>query len=143
MKKSERLKKLESELADLKQWLELDLVPKKEIKKHKEEIKIIEKKIKEEQSRLRILKETGEPEEVLSRKKIIGKQSFAESPTIAEVDIRRGAEETVELEPENIEEKEKGYKEEATVIEELEEDPFSDKNRWKRGILEDPDADIW
>ena len=24
-----------------------------------------------------------------------------------------------------------------------EEDPFSDKNRWRRGILEDPDADSW
>ena len=33
---------------------------------------------------------------------------------------------------------------EATVVEEEdEEDPFSDRNRWKRGILEDPDADNW
>jgi hypothetical protein len=33
--------------------------------------------------------------------------------------------------------------EEATVVEEEDEDPFSDKNRWKRGVLEDPDADNW
>ena len=34
--------------------------------------------------------------------------------------------------------------EEGTVVEEEEdEDPFSDRNRWKRGILEDPDADNW
>lgn len=33
---------------------------------------------------------------------------------------------------------------EATVVEEEDdEDPFSDRNRWKRGILEDPDADNW
>ena len=32
--------------------------------------------------------------------------------------------------------------EDATYTEE-EEDPFSDRNRWKRGILEDPDADNW
>ena len=29
----------------------------------------------------------------------------------------------------------------ATVVED--DDPFSDKNRWRRGILEDPDADSW
>ena len=23
------------------------------------------------------------------------------------------------------------------------DDPYSDKNRWRRGILEDPDADSW
>jgi hypothetical protein len=35
--------------------------------------------------------------------------------------------------------------EEGTVVEEEEEDedPFSDRNRWKRGILEDPDVDNW
>ena len=34
--------------------------------------------------------------------------------------------------------------EEATVQEEEDdEDPFSDRNRWKRGILEDPDSDSW
>ena len=32
--KSERLRKLEKELEDLKQWLRLGLVPKKDIDKH-------------------------------------------------------------------------------------------------------------
>jgi hypothetical protein len=33
---------------------------------------------------------------------------------------------------------------EVTVVEEEDdEDPFSDRNRWKRGILEDPDVDSW
>ena len=33
--KSERLKKLEKEIKELKKWLNLDLVPKKDIDKHK------------------------------------------------------------------------------------------------------------
>lgn len=33
--------------------------------------------------------------------------------------------------------------EEAVVEEEEDEDPFSDKNRWRRGVLEDPDANDW
>jgi len=33
--------------------------------------------------------------------------------------------------------------ESATTISEDEEDPYSDKNRWRRGILEDPDSDSW
>ena len=38
--KSERLKKLETELEDLQKWLNLGLVPKKDTEKHKEEIRI-------------------------------------------------------------------------------------------------------
>ena len=33
--------------------------------------------------------------------------------------------------------------EEKPTFVEDEDDPFSDKNRWKRGILEDPDSDSW
>ena len=43
--KSERLKKLELELHDLEQWLNLGLVPKKDIEKHKIEIDQFKKKI--------------------------------------------------------------------------------------------------
>ena len=46
--KSERLKKLETELHDLEQWLKLGLVPKKDIEKHKGEIGVIQSKIEEE-----------------------------------------------------------------------------------------------
>ena len=46
--KSERLKKLEAELADLKQWMKLGLVPKKELEGHKEEIRLTEAKLEEE-----------------------------------------------------------------------------------------------
>ncbi len=50
--KSERLKKLENELQDLEQWLKLGLVPKKDIEKHKEEIRAIQAKVEEEKERL-------------------------------------------------------------------------------------------
>ena len=34
--------------------------------------------------------------------------------------------------------------EEATIAEEEDdEDPFSDRNRWKGGVLEDPDSENW
>ena len=46
--KSERLKKLEGELQDLEQWLKLGLVPKKDMEKHKEEIRLLQQKIDEE-----------------------------------------------------------------------------------------------
>jgi hypothetical protein len=37
-----------------------------------------------------------------------------------------------------------GTEDEATIAEEEDdEDPFSDRNRWKRGVLEDPDVDNW
>jgi cell division FtsZ-interacting protein ZapD len=63
--KSERLKKLEIEYKDLEQWLQLGLVPKKDVEKHKEEMKAIEAKISEEKERLQFLKESGEAEEYI------------------------------------------------------------------------------
>lgn len=142
--KSEKLKKLENELKDLEQWLNLGLVPKKEILKHTKEIKAIEDKILYEKQRLKSLRETGE-EEYVAPKRTVGKQVYAEPQTLPEMDVGGGenlpeAEEPFETETVV---KKTSYKEEATVIEDIEEDPFSDKNRWKRGILEDPDVDAW
>lgn len=146
--KSERLKKFEAELADLEQWLNLGLVPKKELEKHKEEIEQIKVKIKEEKERLAFLKESGESEEFIPPKRTPAKQAYAEPQTMPEMSLGAETDVTMEMETETFDmetatEEGTSYREEATVIEDLEEDPFSDKNRWKRGILEDPDADIW
>ena len=73
--KSERLKKLESELADLEQWLNLGLVPKKELDKHKNEIEQIKAKITEEKERLAFLKDSGSNEEFIPPKRSPGKQA--------------------------------------------------------------------
>ncbi|HSW73214.1 MAG TPA: hypothetical protein VLG44_07415 [Chlamydiales bacterium] len=148
--KSERLKKLEVELEDLEQWLRLGLVPKKDIEKHKEEIKGIKGKIDEEKERLRFLKENGELEEYVTPKRAPARQVYPEAHTMPDMDVGENMtdmgfdmeSEGFEGETTSAEEGEGG--EEATQVEEEEdEDPFSDRNRWKRGVLEDPDADKW
>lgn len=151
--KSERLKKLESELQDLEQWLKLGLVPKKDTEKHKEEMNTLQDKIGEEKERLRFLKESGEMEEFSAPKRPGGRTPVHEPQSLPDIDI---AEEgftdaglDMETEPFDVEttatgdEVEESDEEAAVVEEEDDEDPFSDRNRWRRGVLEDPDANDW
>jgi len=153
--KSERLKKLESELNDLDQWLKLGLVPKKDIEKHKEEMKMLHEKIDEERERLRFLKESGEMEEfAMPKRPAHGRQAFQEPHSLPDIDIVEEGMTDLDLDMEtdsfdmdsSTGEESAEHGEDSEVIEEdeeEEEDPFSDRNRWKRGILEDPDADNW
>lgn len=148
--KSERLKKLETELNDLEQWLKLGLVPKKDMDKHKEEIQVVQNKIKEEKERLQFLKESGESEEYITPKRPATRAGYNEMPTIPDIDIGEtmgGAETGFEMETDaievdnTIEERD----EEVTEQEEEEDDEsyFSDRNRWRRGGIVDPDANDW
>ncbi len=144
--KSEKLKKLESELNDLEQWLRLGLVPKKETEKHKEEIKLIKEKIKDEKEKLRLLKENGDIEEYVAPKRTAGKQVYAEPQTLPGMDMASsGLTETgFDMETEtSATSSDSSTTQEMTIIEETEEDYFSDKSRWKRGVFEDPDSDNW
>jgi len=153
--KSERLKKLETELGDLEQWMNLGLVPKKDLEKHKEEIHSLKSKIIEEKDRLRFMKESGDLEEYVTPKRSAARQAYAEPHTLPDMDIGDNMTdagldmetETYEMETISDEETEGGgggTEEDATIGEEEDdEDPFSDRNRWKRGILEDPDSDKW
>lgn len=154
--KSERLKKLETELEDLEQWMNLGLVPKKDMEKHKEEIRSLKGKIGEERERLRFMKESGELEEYVTPKKSAARGAYADPHTLPDMEIGDNMTdagldmETEGFEMETITEDETeggagGHTEEgeSTIVEEDEEDPFSDRNRWKRGILEDPDSDSW
>lgn len=150
--KSERLKKLETELGDLEQWMNLGLVPKKDVEKHKEEILSLKSKIVEEKDRLRFMKESGDFEEYVTPKRSASRQAYAEPHTLPDMDVGDNMTdagldmetETYETETSSDEETEGGGDEEATSAEdEDDEDPFSDRNRWKRGILEDPDSDKW
>jgi hypothetical protein len=85
--KSERLKKMESELNDLQQWLKLGLVPKKDIEKHREEMHAIRSKIEEEKERLQFLKESGEAEEYVAPKRAAPTRAgYTEMPTIPDID---------------------------------------------------------
>lgn len=149
--KSERLKKFELELQDLEQWLKFNLVPTKDIPKHKKEIESIKKKIKEEKTRLTALKESGEVEEYSAPKR--GQQSRQVYPdhTMPGIEVEENnsttdsgldTEEGFETEVTTLT-GESGKSEEHTHSGDEEEDPFSDRNRWRRGILEDPDSDAW
>ena len=154
--KSERLKKLETELNDLQQWLKLGLVPKKDVEKHKEEILAIQSKIEEEKERLHFLKESGEGEEYITPKRSSTRTGYTEMPTIPDIDMGETAvglsdtgfdieNETGEIETSSvIEEREEPEEEHAESEETEEEDSFfSDRNRWRRGGIVDPDADDW
>ncbi len=152
--KSERLKKLESELNDLEQWLKLGLVPKKDIDKHKDEIEGVRSKIQEEKERLQFLKESGEAEEYITPKRPTTRAGYNEMPTIPDIDIGEtmgGHETNFDMESEtvgveNTIEEGEHEDEEATEGEEEEEEDesyFSDRNRWKRGGIIDPDANDW
>ena len=150
--KSERLKKLETELLDLEQWLKLGLVPKKDIEKHKEEIASLRERIEEEKERLRALKESGEMEEfAIPKRQQNARQAYQDPHSMPEMDI--GDEgltdagfdmetESFDLETTVADEGEEG-EEDGDNAEEEEEDPFSDRNRWKRGVLDDPDGNDW
>jgi hypothetical protein len=155
--KSERLKKLENELTDLEQWLKLGLVPKKDLAKHAEEIEGVKKKINEEVERLRFLKESGEVEEYSPPKR--GARASYQEPqslpdmTIGDETATEGEGGGFDMETESFDtetatgeestEETRGDEEVSSQIYEDDEDPYSDKNRWRRGILHDPDADEW
>jgi hypothetical protein len=165
--KSERLRKLESELRDLEQWLQLGLVPKKDIERHRDEIKILQEKIEEEKERLQFLKEGGESEEFIVPKRGAAKPGYNDVPTVPDIDIADTnaglsdagfemetyiTEDTStisETEGDTFHSQEGGAGEDANepVFEEEEEEEdesyFSDKNRWRRGGIVDPDADDW
>ncbi|MCC5832977.1 MAG: hypothetical protein JJU12_08060 [Chlamydiales bacterium] len=149
--KSERLKKFESELNDLEQWMKLGLVPKKEIERHKEEIENLKTRILEEKERLQFLKESGEVEEFTAPRRSPAKTVYPETPSMSDVDFGETTEAGLEMETESLDiQTNEEEREETTVAtdverveEEEEEDPFSDRNRWRRGGIIDPDATEW
>lgn len=148
--KSERLKKFESELNDLEQWMKLGLVPKKEIERHKEEIENLKARIIEEKERLQFLKESGEVEEFTAPRRSPAKTVYPETPSMSDVEFGETTEAGLEMETESLDlQTNDEDKEETTTtteverVEEEEEDPFSDRNRWRRGGIIDPDATEW
>jgi hypothetical protein len=152
--KSERLKKLEIELADLEQWLKLGLVPKKDIEKHKEEIAAVQSKIEEEKERLQFLKESGDTEEFVAPKRSSATRGgFTDMPSIPDIDMgdtqaHLTTESGFDMDSEEddtgtTQEDDDKSEEDSEEEEEEDESYFSDKNRWKRGGIIDPDADDW
>lgn len=151
--KSERLKKLESELNDLEQWMKLGLVPKKELERHRDEIVNLKSRIEEEKERLQFLKESGDLEEYTAPRRSPAKTVYPETPSMSDVEFGESTEAGLEMETESMEmestEEEREERSTSAMEEEVEEeeeddeDPFSDRNRWRRGGIIDPDAVEW
>ena len=151
--KSERLKKLELELHDLEQWKNLGLVPKKDLEKHQGEIDFLKKRVEEEKERLQVLKSSGDQDEYSAPKRNAQQRvAYQEPHTLPDENVDESSDITDDADLDNeiptsyetgsgtiVEDDEAA----TTITEEEDEDPFSDKNRWRRGILEDPDADSW
>ncbi|EPP28245.1 hypothetical protein CP082626L3_0639A, partial [Chlamydia psittaci 08-2626_L3] len=97
--KSERLKKLESELRDLTQWMQLGLVPKKEIDRHKEEMRSLENKIHEEKERLQLLKESGEVEEFVTPRRSPAKTVYPDGPSMSDMEFVEATETEIDIDP--------------------------------------------
>lgn len=151
--KSERLKKLEMELGDLEQWLKLGLVPKKDVEKHKEEIQGVKNKIQEEKERLDFLRDSGESEEYVTPKRNPTRTGFTDMPTLPDIDggdstVAAGADSSADTDNEGSDFGSSIIEEQGdngdTVKEDTDEESyFSDRNRWRRGGIIDPDADEW
>ncbi len=150
--KSERLKKLETELNDLQQWMKLGLVPKKELERHQDEISHLQNRIGEERERLQFLKESGELEEYTMPKRSPSKTVYPDTPSMSEVDSNESSTESsttsfeMDTETMDTDATEGATRDEETSNDETErdeDDPFSDRNRWKRGGIIDPDATEW
>ncbi|MFZ0566162.1 MAG: hypothetical protein WAM28_08270, partial [Chlamydiales bacterium] len=133
----------------LEQWMKLGLVPKKEIERHKEEIENLKGRINDEKQRLQFLKESGESEEFTAPKRTPGKTVYTEAQGMSEMEFGENTEAGLEIETEATTELETVDEERDQVTEEEfderedEEDPFSDRNRWKRGGIIDPDTTEW
>ena len=157
--KSERLKKLEKEIKDLEKWLSLDLVPKKDLEKHKIEISALRSKIEEEKQRLDFLKENGDLDDFVMPKRSQQKQIY-DPQSIPDIDFEggdvstsdaSGSDSNYDMESSSFEpdhttlfDIEMAGEEKATSEYDTDEDPYSDKNRWKRSTeITDPEHDDW
>lgn len=152
--KSDRLRKLEMEYNDLKQWLDLKLVPRKDLALHEAELKALEAKIFDEKKRLQTIKDSPDGDEYsIPRRNTGAKANYNDGGLSEEMEIE-GSDEGLtdaglDMESESYEggsassfDLYESFDDQNTETEE-DEDPFSDRNRWKRGILEEQDNSQW
>ena len=146
--KTDRLKKLEYELDDLIRWKKLSLVPKNDTDKHDLEISAVQQRIKDEKERIMYLKESGSLTEFSApQRKGQNRSAYPENASLSDINIEPTSGLTdagldMDTEPMDVENsiiEENNDDEEVTTED---DDAFSEKNRWKRGII-DPDVDDW
>lgn len=146
--KTDRLRKLETELEDLKRWLDLGMVPKQDIKKHKDEIASIEAKIQDELDKIEYIKQNGQPEEFVTPKRQSNKLVVNDGPSISDLDIGDDDyEENSFLEDESrdydSQTSDSDTSSDDTSHDDYDQDPFHEKNRWRKREIIDPDSDDW
>lgn len=146
--KSERLKKLEAELRDLEQWLQLGLVPKKDMPKHAAEIDAIKSKVEEERERLLFLKE-NDIDEYIAPKRAPGRSAYqTEVPSVPDIEFgesnaTEGFEGGSEGEAETEADDDDAEEGDDTEVEDEAESFFSERRRWRSEGMIDPEADEW
>jgi len=145
--KTERLKKIEAELKDLRQWLKLGLVPKKDIPKHEGEITMLEAKMGEEKERILFLKESGDLEEYYATKRMgTSRGGYPEGASMNDIELNNqnsslndaNVELETNIESTNVEER----NDDATETLDTESDDLFTGRRWSKGVI-DPDSDEW
>ena len=140
-KTTERLRKLEHEHKELKQILDLKLVPHKEVDKFQKELRQLEEKIKEEYERLESIKEQGEEDDALmgKRAQLGGKPIYeATMPHIEseqDEDVNESSfesSETYTMIDQSVFDIEQGEASSAGESDEPDNDHWADTARWKR-----------
>jgi hypothetical protein len=132
----ERLKKLEADLKDLEQWLNLGLVPKKDLEKHKEELRLLEEKIRIERERLRKMKETEDFDNIHLKK--ARKNTLDITGEFSDPGMEVEEEENDFVKDDGRDDSSPFDDEDDDEDDDDDDDPFSDSNRWRRAILDNP-----
>lgn len=147
--KSDRLKKYERELADLKQWLKLGLVPKKDRPRHEQEMAALEQKIEEEQQRSKAAKDSLEGDDYIAPKRQAPKPAYGDNPTLSGINLAddQGSESGFGLDSEATTLEESLYEHRDDTASGGDEYGDMDRarkyyDRWESGFR-DPDDDEW
>lgn len=142
--KTDRLRKLESELEDLNKWLTLGMVPKKDIEKHKEEIALVQEKIDDELAKIEHIRQNGHPEEFVTPKRQSSKLVLNDGPSISDMDVREDYDDVSVSDDETYDSQVSSRDTQSDETQRDDDnDPFHERNRWKKRDIIDPEVDDW
>lgn len=142
--KTDRLRKLETELEDLEKWLTLGMVPKQDIPKHNEEICLVRERIEEELAKIEHIRLNGHPEEFITPKRQSSKLVLNDGPSISDLEVGEDHEDSSVSDDETYDSQSSASEtREETQRDEDDQDPFHEKNRWKKREIIDPEVDDW
>lgn len=142
--KTDRLRKLETELEDLNKWLTLGMVPKKDIEKHKEEISFVQDKINDELAKMEHMRQNGHPEEFVTPKRQSSKLVLNDGPSISDMDVREDYDEMSASDDATYDSQVSSSETQSDETQRDDDnDPFLERNRWRKREIIDPEVDDW